>query len=147
MQLSIRNYLIDRSAIASNRTVIDKTNPLENEFKPLMSIRYLEDNQVELFKQFPEANQLCKKTFVHYLKKDGRFKKPHRLTDMCEYCEELRKLRQCLSNNLQQLRYQMELIQNEFDLADVKKFLKKKREDITLQNSESTLVCFFILNV
>ncbi len=39
----------------------------------------------EAYTKFPLKNEICFTSFYHYV--SDKFKKPHRLTDMCDYCE------------------------------------------------------------
>lgn len=43
---------------------------------------------------------MSKETFFKYLKKSGEFKKPHRLTDLCDYCEKGKELKKKIANSL-----------------------------------------------
>lgn len=82
-QLIIESFLKSNSSIASNRTTHTKINDVEIE----VPVRYLDKNLSETFNNFPNPTQLSKTTFIKYLKKDGIFKNPFRVTDLCDYCE------------------------------------------------------------
>jgi hypothetical protein len=72
-----------KSYPASNRTVkFIRTGVRES--RP---VRYLTDNQAEMFKSFRYKEELSQSTFNKYTKKEGIFKKPFRFTDLCDYCE------------------------------------------------------------
>ena len=61
--------------------------------KRFASVRYLKDNGVELYKKFEFKRKLCMKTFLKYKKLSKIYKKSHRLTDICEYCEAQRQIK------------------------------------------------------
>lgn len=79
----INSYLNVNSNVASNRS----TYKIENGVKVEIPVRYLENNLTETYKNFPFKDQVSKSTLVKYLKKDNVYKKPFRLTDLCDYCE------------------------------------------------------------
>jgi hypothetical protein len=79
-------YLKNNSSIASNRLV--KRKDSSGKFKnDLIPSRYLDDNQSEKFKRYPFNNEISRSTFLKYLNKNGVFKHPTRLTNICDYCE------------------------------------------------------------
>ena len=86
LQESIYEYLKNNSSIASNRLVKrkDSSGKCQNDLIPA---RYLDDNQSEMFKRFPFNNEISRSTFLKYLNKNGVFKHPTRLTNICDYCE------------------------------------------------------------
>jgi len=69
-------YLKEKSAVASNRLVLNKNNPTE---KIRIPVRYLEASFTELYKKFPFKQLISWSTFFKYAKLSGQFKKPHRL--------------------------------------------------------------------
>jgi hypothetical protein len=89
---AIKNYLIENSTIASNRMVLNK-DMSDAEYGDSIFTRYLNNNQSELYKSFPLNNIVSKSSFCKYLKISGRFKKPFRLTDLCDYCEKANELK------------------------------------------------------
>ena len=52
-----------------------------------MPVRYLENNLTETYKMFPFKDTISKTTFIKYLKINKVYKKPFRLTDLCDFCE------------------------------------------------------------
>lgn len=130
MQTSIKQYLIEKSAVASNRLVANKNfqknNPPGPENQKLLPVRYLEERQVELYKNFEHKNRVKKSTFHRYVKKSGIFKKPHRLTDLCEYCEKLRStIKPELRIRLADFGYN----HDEIEIEEAKRLLREKREE------------------
>ncbi|CAF0844074.1 unnamed protein product [Brachionus calyciflorus] len=86
LEYSINSFLKEKSNIASNRLCLNK-NPSDPNFKQLQNARYLEDNIIELYKSFPFSNEISISTFYKYVNLSGEFKKPFRWTDLCDYCE------------------------------------------------------------
>jgi hypothetical protein len=72
---SINSHMLSLSSIAANRYLkkIDK-----NAF-------YCSVSTVEAFLKFENADNISFSTFYNYVGKE--FKKPHRFSDLCEYCE------------------------------------------------------------
>lgn len=123
------NYLNEKSSVASNRLLIN--NPKINEKhnpQRLQPVQYLEDNKIELYKKFESPNKPKRSTFYKYINKFGVLKNPHRLTDLCPYCETLVKLRKSLPNNLRKYNYNSP-IPNEIDIKDIMSFLKNKKQE------------------
>lgn len=132
----INNYLEKMSQIASNRTV-----QVDNEE---INVRYLNTSISEAYQNFERKNEISFSCFYSYV--GDNFKKPHRLTDLCEYCELGKKLKKELSQNTKLLGldlvnhlFQKE-IENEslnFSLQNIKEFLHKKTpSDIVNQSIE-----------
>ena len=119
---AIKSYLYENSSIASNRLVKNKDKDDEN-FDKNVPARYLEGNLIELYKNFPLANQMSKETFFKYLNKSGEFKKPHRLTDLCDYCEKGKELEKKIGKSLEMLGYDW---QDRVDMRFVQHFLNQK---------------------
>lgn len=119
---SIKEHLNENSQISSNRLFKNKDR-LDVNFGLKQPTRYLDDNQKELYKSFKYANQLSRQTFVNYLKKSGQFKKPFRLTDMCEYCEKLREIKKNIINDLRE--FEFESPEN-IDVSNAILFMKAK---------------------
>ena len=88
---SIKEYLKLNSTVGSNRLV--KSKPLPKALSStiqqpnLLTTRYLNDTKAALYKKFPFRNHISKSSFYRYIKAANQFKKPHRLTDLCDYCE------------------------------------------------------------
>ncbi len=95
-QKSIFEFLKANSSIASNRCIKIKTMSIEKDYLP---VRYLEDNKTEIFKRFRRIQQfqltsfnsqnktVSLSTFRNYINKNRQYKKPTRITDICDYCE------------------------------------------------------------
>ena len=90
MQSLITSYAENRSTVAANRLVIERVEQPGQLVKQLQPVRYLDENFSELYNQFPFRDELSKSSFVKYLTISGKFRKPHRLSDLCEYCETVR---------------------------------------------------------
>lgn len=146
LQNSIIEYLKEKSTIASNRLVVNKAfRRRDKNPQRWQSARYLEDNQTELFKAFQSDKEITRKTFRKYLKKSSLFKKPCRLTDLCEYCEKLKKLTRSLRLALNQLNYQSPAIGQEEEIVDInhaKNFLETKRNEPQIEQDVLTKVIF-----
>ena len=84
------SYAENRSTVAANRLVIERVEQPGQLVKQLQPVRYLDENFSELYNQFPFRDELSKSSFVKYLTISGKFRKPHRLSDLCEYCETVR---------------------------------------------------------
>lgn len=69
------------------------------------------------------------------------FKNPHRLTDLCEYCEKLRDLKNTLQNRLRQLGFNQE-IDDAIDLKQANDFIKNKLVEVGQQQGVLTEVSF-----
>lgn len=140
VRISIKEYLNTRSNEASNRLV--KNPELPNNIEDnRISARYLDDNQISLYKEWTpnfEEQKPCLSTFRKYLTKEAIFKKPYRWTDLCEYCETIRHLKIKLPNDLAELGYQWpnnlsyseeNLLQHFKNIDEAKKFLLLKKND------------------
>ena len=92
VQKLINEHLENSSSVASNRTIKDKSGEK-------ISARYCEDTIKEAFKKFNNrilSRELnCEKiSFSSFYKYFGtEYKKPHRITDLCDYCEYGKKLK------------------------------------------------------
>lgn len=140
----MKDYLMQKSTEASNRLVVDKANQQQGG-RAFVSVRYLEENKAELYKDWSQnhAPQLvdskvpCKKTFYNYVKKMNIFKNPHRLTDLCEFCEKLRDLKIKLPNSLRQFGYHQEP-DTMIDLKQASNFIKAKQVEINQNHGDLT---------
>lgn len=128
LQDSIRNYLIEKSNIGANRLVENK-NPNDENYKQKIPVRYLEENNIELYKMFPFREQLSNGTFYKYLKMTGEFKKPFRWTDLCDYCEKGKQIRADLYRLLEPAHMEYEW-QETLDLSHVRTYLESRRDDL-----------------
>lgn len=133
--------MIDKSTIASNRLVVNKNYVAGGNEPKSIPVRYLEENQTELYKKFPLNNRVQKTSFHKYLTKDRIFKKPHRLTDLCEYCEKLREIKPELSVELVKFGYN--LPENGINIEDAKRVLENKRQELLLNNDNINQVFFY----
>ena len=77
LQSQIQSYLKERSNIASNRLIKNK-DPNDENYQQLIPARYLEENHMQLFEEFPFNDQISKSCFFKYLNISGQFKHPHR---------------------------------------------------------------------
>ena len=125
MREAIKSYLYENSNIVANRLVTNKDEDDEN-FSKRVPARSLETNKIELYKRFPLADKMSKETFFKYLRKSGEFKKPHRLTDLCDYCEKGKELEKKIAKNLETLKYDW---QDRVDMRFVQHFLAQKSRE------------------
>lgn len=96
---SIQAYLEEHSNISSNRLIVNKDYYSED-YREEVNVRYLEQNPTELYKAFPLRNKISKATFFKYLNKSGIYKKPMRMTDLCDYCEKGKTIKRSLPQRL-----------------------------------------------
>ena len=82
----------------------------------MVSVRYLNCTLTEAYRSYKDNNEICFSTFCKYMEK--RYKKPHRLTDICRYYEHGLNLRKEILKHASELNY----IQNVFDDKDDAKF-------------------------
>lgn len=75
------------SNIASNRVI--KSKEIKGEH---VNVRYCSMSISEAYHCFPNKFEISFSTFYSYV--GNEFKKPHRLTDLCEYCELGKKIKQ-----------------------------------------------------
>ena len=75
----------------------------------MVSVRYLNCTLTEAYRSYKDNNEICFSTFCKYMEK--RYKKPHRLTDICRYYEHGLNLRKEILKHASELNY----IQNVFD--------------------------------
>jgi hypothetical protein len=94
LQKAIQSFLIEKSTPAANRTASDRNGLVR-------AVRYLDDNVLELYKSCPFKNEFSLSTFKKYKLREKIFKKPHRLSDLCEFCEQIRKLKLKLSKKIE----------------------------------------------
>ena len=93
---AIRNYLLENSNPASNRLIVNRNKYDLYNYKKEISARYLEKNSTELYRNFPFRNQLSKTTFFKYISISGEYKRPIRMTDLCDYCETGKRLKRSI---------------------------------------------------
>lgn len=120
MVQDIKEHLEALSEVASNRMI--KIN------KQDISVRYLNTSFSEAYRSFKRKNELSFSTFYSYIGK--QYKKPHRLTDLCEYCELGKKTKKELFNSAKNLNFKCnhqyyEILKSDslnFSLNLIKKF-------------------------
>ena len=128
LKVSIDSYLKAHSRPASNRLVQDKSKTgLNNNLRELLPVRYLNDNQSKLFKLFPYKSELAKNTFINYLRKSGQFKKPFRVTDLCDYCHWATKAKKSINDSIVSEGFTFE---NDFIPRDFSNFIKHKIDEL-----------------
>ena len=79
MQECMKSHFRINSRPAANRFVKFKQPHNVTQIRP---VRYLDDNQREIFQKFPFKEQISFKTFTKYLRKEKIFKKPQRFSDL-----------------------------------------------------------------
>ena len=141
MRNSISEYLNLRSNEASNRRVKNPEFDDQIANDEHLPARYLDDNKIALYKEWNingDQQKPSLTTFKKYLNKKGIYKKPYRWTDLCEYCESLRKLKIKLPNDLanlgyiwpNNLSYTEDSLREHFQNAVMaKRYLKNKQND------------------
>jgi hypothetical protein len=92
----IKNHLEKISSPSSNRSIKVKN-------KGLVNVRYLNCSFKESYRSFEYKNIISLSSFLSFIPPE--FKKPHRLTDLCNYCE-----------------YKRDIINNLKNLADLNDF-------------------------
>lgn len=93
---AIRNYLSENSNPASNRLTVNRNKYDIYNYKKTMPARYLEKCPTELYRDFPFRNQISKTTFFKYISISGEYKRPIRMTDLCDYCETGKRLKRSI---------------------------------------------------
>ena len=128
--------MLEKSTIASNRLAIDKCNLYQGGYRECVPARYLEDNKAWIYTNWSKriwqqfgTKPPCRNTFYNYVNKFNVFKSPHRLTDLCEYCEKLKELKVSLPRSLRQLGYDQENM-DVINLTQANNFLKAKEVNI-----------------
>jgi hypothetical protein len=77
----IKSHLLKYSAPAANRSFYQKING----DKEQVTVQYLNATKSECYNTFEHKDQMAFETFRRSI--PNNFKKPHRETDLCEYCE------------------------------------------------------------
>lgn len=117
------------SSIASNRLVVNRDkSDTENHLNKIPA-RYLDDQKSELYKLFPFSNEISKSTFNKYACLSGVFKRPHRWTDLCDYCEKGVKLKHELIKDFKMKNFEIE---ENFSIPVMIEKIKKER--LALEN-------------
>lgn len=125
----------DKSTVASNRLVTNKNFVPGGEEEKVIPARYLEENLIDLYKKFPLKDQVKNCSFRNYLKKSGVFKKQHRLTDLCDYCERLREVRPEIAKSMANYEFKIS-DEDGFNVDEVKQVLREKRDEFS-ENKEN----------
>lgn len=108
-----------------------------NGFSEFWNQRRSLNTEIDLYKKFPLKDQVKKCSFRTYLKKSGVFKKQHRLTDLCEYCERLRELRPEIAKSLAASNYEYKISDEDgVNVNEVKRVLMEKRDEFS-ENKEN----------
>lgn len=94
---SSKTYLDENSRIVANRLTTNKDSDDEENYKMAVPAKILEKRITDLYKAFPLANQMCISTFLKYARKTNIYKKPQRLTDLCDYCDKARSIKLSLA--------------------------------------------------
>ena len=119
------------SNVASNGVVC--SNPKKQGDKEIVTVRYLNCSFKEAYRKFKFKKEICFTTFCKYIQK--RYKKPHRLTDICRYCEyglEMKKevIKFAKENDyLQNSLVPSENSNSKINTADILQFFKSMKKD------------------
>ena len=119
------------STIASNRTVTVKN--YDEQTKELKAVRYMDCSMNEAFRTFPLKEEISFSTFGLYLGKI--YKKPHRLTDLCRYCEHGIEIKNQLTSFLKK---NNNFDQEFSDKEDLKYGLNTKKMQIYFRNLDKS---------
>ena len=126
--LSLNEHLQNNSNVASNRVIC--TNPKQTESNTV-SVRYLNSSLKESYRCFDGKNSLCFSSYCKYIEKI--YKKPHRLTDICRYCEYGLQLKRDIIKHAKEYNYTQQIYSDKddkkYDLntADLLDFFKNKK--------------------
>lgn len=122
----MQSHLRERSNIAANRLILNKDISDPN-YKGYQTARYLEDQYSELYKSFQFSSELSFSTFYKYANITGEYKKPKRLTDLCDYCEKGKDLKKKIDEYLIDLDFETN---NNFDIKKIIEYFMLKRNDL-----------------
>lgn len=111
----INDSLEAYSVAASNRTI---KSPITKEVIP---VRYRSDTLVYIYNNSHVSNEISYSTFSKHVA--HQFKKPHRLTDLCDYCEYGKSLYDEIIRELINLDYSDLNIEDRWSSCDTKKFI------------------------
>lgn len=123
---SLKTFLRERSNIASNRSYVNK-DPFDQNYKTVQNARYLEDQYSQLFKSFQFSSEISISTFYKYANLSGEFKKPYRLTDICDYCENGRIIKCKIDKTVKDLGYNFG---ENFDTKQVANLLNTEKSNL-----------------
>ena len=112
--IALNEHVKSLSNVASNRLIC--MNPKKTGEKEMEAVRYLNCSLTDAYTSFKHKNEICFSTFCKYIKK--RYKKPHRLTDKCRYCEYGMKLKKEIIKRSKEVNYS----QNVYNEKDDSKF-------------------------
>ena len=96
---SINEHVKRLSQVASNR-LISKKNDKSGEKE---AVRYLNCTLKEAYRSFKDKDSISFSTFRRCIEK--KYKKPHRLTDLCRYCEHGHSLTKRINKNATDKKY------------------------------------------
>jgi hypothetical protein len=100
LKIAIQEHLEKYSNVSSNRSI---KFPIGNDEKTDIAVQHRNETLEIIYDNFPFKNEIKFSTFCKYI--DKKFKKPHRLSDLCEYCEHGRNLKKKISNLLEVVGY------------------------------------------
>ena len=88
-----------------------------------------------MYKRFQFSSEISKSSFYKYAKSSGEFKKPFRITDICDYCEHFNYLKIQIDKSLKELNYTNKDI---FDIKNAQEFLEEKKRLFVPNSTIST---------
>ena len=112
--IALNEHVKSLSNVASNRLIC--MNPKKTGEKEMEAVRYLNCSLTDAYTSFKHKNEICFSTFCKHMEK--RYKKPHRLTDICRYREYGLHLKKDILKHATELNY----IQSTFNDKDDTKF-------------------------
>lgn len=124
---SIQNHLEGLSSVSSHQTVVTRTRDYNGD-KELIPIRNMTCPVSEAYITFPYQKSLSLSSFHKYVEK--QFKKPKRLTDLCQYCEHYKALKRFITIKASEAEYFDENFNNpeEFDTKNLLQFFENIRD-------------------
>lgn len=117
LAMAVNHHMKNVSQIASNRTVMVIDS---NKIKQNIPVRYSNISWIEAYKSFSYRNELSFSTFYKYI--DKIYKKPHRKTDLCQYCHEGKGLKREIVRYCSEYHYVLEFEPNNLSLSDNRYF-------------------------
>lgn len=118
---AIQDHLKSCSETAPNRTI--KSKYVDKNFSKLeIPVYYRSQTLREIYDSFIYKEEISFASFCSYI--NPEFKKPHRLTDLCDICEYSRDLKRKLSEIAIELGYVCESSTEDFDAIELKSFIE-----------------------
>jgi hypothetical protein len=104
-----------------------------NSNKPPIPCRYLNITKIAAYKNFRYRNKISYKTFHYLIEK--KIKKPHKDSDLCEYCQTGKTLKKKIINfmNEYEIKNNLSFITN-FDTTRLIKFFEEQNKRMAIQN-------------